>query len=119
MKSRRVGSDADAGTEDEDENEDEDEDTNPKATEPRAQKQNRPAVPSPVPSWLVNWIQTHAGEVVSFGQVEELVGRIQKDIDSVGEDGGNRGIKLKTDVRFPDVEILPVFRDEEEEVGEG
>ncbi|KAI9368972.1 hypothetical protein BJX61DRAFT_184957 [Aspergillus egyptiacus] len=68
------------------------------------QKQVRPAVASPVPGWLRDWVMRHEGRVLSFGEVRGLVVRIQRYIE---------GLELRADeeIRFPDIEILPVLGD--------
>ncbi|PTU25225.1 hypothetical protein P175DRAFT_0422955, partial [Aspergillus ochraceoroseus IBT 24754] len=57
-------------------------------------------VPAPVPGWLR--LEIAGGEPKSFDQVRELVRLIRQDMERVRDAGGQ--------VRFPDIEILPVFK---------
>ncbi|KAL4980461.1 hypothetical protein BDW66DRAFT_147401 [Aspergillus desertorum] len=63
--------------------------------------QERPSVPSPVPNWLVTWIQRFEGEVIPVEEAEALIRRILAHINVVQAE----------EVRFPDIEILPVFKE--------
>ncbi|RDW72428.1 putative pathogenicity factor [Aspergillus mulundensis] len=68
----------------------------------KQQKQKRPPVPAPVPTWLRSWIQRHQGHEVSIEEVKELIQKVKRDLDTVQDD---------EDVRFPDIEILPVYKE--------
>ncbi|KAL3442117.1 hypothetical protein BJX65DRAFT_287601 [Aspergillus insuetus] len=65
-------------------------------------RQRRPSVASPVPQWLTQWITQHEGHVLSFDQVIQLVENIQTFIPTVVLQPGQ-------DLRFPDIEIIPVY----------
>ncbi|KAL4739831.1 hypothetical protein BDV11DRAFT_112025 [Aspergillus similis] len=77
--------------------EDSDEDGQPK---PKT-RQERPSVPSPVPDWLASWVQRHEGKVLTVEQAEALIQRILAHLNVVQAE----------EVRFPDIEILPVYRE--------
>ncbi|KAL6238020.1 hypothetical protein BDW75DRAFT_46110 [Aspergillus navahoensis] len=77
--------------------EDSDEDRQPQLKT----RQERPSVPSPVPDWLVSWIQRRKGEVIAIEQAEALIQRILTHINVIQAE----------EVRFPDIEILPVYRE--------
>ncbi|KAL5003657.1 hypothetical protein BDV10DRAFT_180190 [Aspergillus recurvatus] len=77
--------------------EDSDEDRLPK----QETRQERHSVSSPVPDWLISWIQQHEGEVIAIEQAEPLIQRILAHINGVQAE----------EVRFPDIEILPVYRE--------
>ncbi|KAL2849252.1 hypothetical protein BJY01DRAFT_210996 [Aspergillus pseudoustus] len=75
------------------------------STKPKKKaKQKRPAVPAPVPEWLILYVTQHEDQVLSFDKVTNLVRRIQAHIETVVL-GPNQ------EVRFPDIEFLPVFGD--------
>ncbi|KAL3468570.1 hypothetical protein BJX64DRAFT_8441 [Aspergillus heterothallicus] len=65
-------------------------------------KQKRPAVAAPVPEWLIMWIEQHEDQILSFDMVMDLVRRVQMHIKNVV-------LGPNEEVRFPDIEILPVF----------
>ncbi|KAL4988403.1 hypothetical protein BDW68DRAFT_176843 [Aspergillus falconensis] len=77
--------------------EDSDENRQPK----QETRQERPSVPSPVPDWLASWTQRHEGEVIAIEQAEALIQRILAHINVVQME----------EVRFPDIEILPVYKE--------
>ncbi|KAL3477726.1 hypothetical protein BJX99DRAFT_257098 [Aspergillus californicus] len=69
---------------------------------PRKKRQARPAVAAPVPDWLVEWIRNHHGKIVALEQVRDIVLQIQSHTEDVELEEGE-------EIRFPDIEILPVF----------
>ncbi|KAL2812403.1 hypothetical protein BJX63DRAFT_396866 [Aspergillus granulosus] len=67
-------------------------------------KQKRPAVPAPVPKWLIQWIAQREDRMLSFDEVVNLVKMIQRHIENVV-------LGPNEEVRFPDIEILPSLVD--------
>ncbi|KAL4808775.1 hypothetical protein BDV18DRAFT_90098 [Aspergillus unguis] len=66
------------------------------------QTQRRPSVPSPVPVWLIEWIQEREGQRISFVEVKILLEKIEE--YTTHRPG-------QPQPRFPDIEILPVFQE--------
>ncbi|KAL4745999.1 hypothetical protein BDW72DRAFT_42901 [Aspergillus terricola var. indicus] len=78
-----------------------DEDSNEDGQPKQETRQERPSVPSPVPDWLVTWVQRHEGKVLAIEQAEALIQKILVHLNAVQAE----------EVRFPDIEILPVYRE--------
>ena len=77
----------------------------------------KPSIPSaPVPAWLR--VEASPTTIRSFDEVEGFVTRLMGELEGVtsgngtGNGTGTGTAKKTVEVRFPDVEILPVFKDE-------
>ena len=81
----------------------------------KKQRKKPTIIPSPVPAWLR--AEADATRVRSFAEVRDIVERLKEGFEQ-GRDSGSGALRssavdggMDGTVRFPDIEILPVFRD--------